>query len=548
MEAYILALVILALYAAVAVAGHVAGVWKRVGVSFQGPVMLWRTRRGRESMQRVARADAFWRRYSAAGLVVMAAMTAGILSFLLWTGFSSPDLPKASAASEEIGPGLPTDGILATAAYGLAGFVLAVVVHELAHGVVTLWSKVRLESMGVAFLGIPIGAFVEPSDEDLEKAEPEVRARIYAAGPATNIIFAVVCLFLLALVVPEAEPRLPGALVTAVAEGSPAEMAGIGAWTEVTHIGSAQITSAEDLMSHSFDSPGAPVAVNITYGRESSHVLMPQGVAITEVIGGPATNAQLRPGMIIKSLNGTVIHSSSELRSVVENSTHDAPVEITVLERGHDAAFDREWFVQNTSITSVNLTSKWLWYYTNYNWLNEEDYHNQSFLGVATAPFGAKVRDMDHLTDLYSRPYAGTGSLDEAADATVRLVSLPFIGYSPVTSPAGELYEPSGALSFVPNDIYWGLVNLVYWCFWGNLMLGLANAIPALPFDGGYFIRDAMRWGLTKPRKRLTGIEKVTHIRRLTDEGEELLVKAVTYGATVFSLVVVALLILDPLL
>jgi membrane-associated protease RseP (regulator of RpoE activity) len=229
---------------------------------------------------------------------------------------------------------------------------------------------------------------------------------------------------------------------------------------------------------------------------------------------------------------------------VIENSTHDAPVPITVLVPGEDPLLG-DWFVRSESVITVNLTSKWLWYYTHYNHLNEEEYKNISFMGIEVAPFGVTVVDSGHLTDLYAHPYAGVDGPGDILDSTVRLLALPLIGYSPVIPPATDLYEPDGVASVVPDGAFWALVNLLYWVFWGNVMLGFANVMPALPFDGGYIFRDLLRWLLEYPRSRLKGIEKVTYQRRLTEPGEELAVRLLTAAMTLATLVLVAWLILD---
>ena len=34
--------------------------------------------------------------------------------------------------------------------------------------------------------------------------------------------------------------------------------------------------------------------------------------------------------------------------------------------------------------------------------------------------------------------------------------------------------------------MFWMTAELLYWIFWLNIMLGVSNAIPAFPFDGGF--------------------------------------------------------------
>jgi len=335
--------------------------------------------------------------------------------------------------------------------------------------------------------------------------------------------------------------------VTAVGADSPGEMFGVTAWSQVVAIGDDDVSDAPSFEERWFETPGGVISLAVRYGSERRSVLLPQGIVVTEVLDGPAENSGLRQGMIIQSLNGTVIHSEAELRSVIENSTHQAPVPITVLVPGDDPLLG-DWFVRDETVVTVNLTSKWVWYYTHYNYLNDEAYKSLSFMGVEVAPFGLTVVDATHLTDLYAHPYAQTGEPEGLLDSTVRLLALPFIGYSPLLPPATDLYEPSGLASVLPDGAFWALANIIYWVFWGNVMLGFANAIPAMPFDGGYIFRSLLRWVLAYPRSRLKGIEKVTYQRRFTDPGEVILVKVLTGAMTAATLVLVAWLILDPLI
>ncbi len=542
MNWWIVASILLVAYAIVLALGEVTGAFARFGVTAYGPIILWRTRRGTAALTRLAQRARAWYAFAAVGAALSVAMMVILTLFLFWVSYSDPALPRAEAASEEVGPGIPGSSLDLALAYGALGIVVAVIVHELGHGVVAAAYRLRLDSVGVIFLAIPIGAFVEPNDHDLLDSNPLTRMKVYSAGAAANMAAALICVALLSwVVVPAADPVEDGVLVTAVAPDSPAELFGISVWSEVVGVGGSTFVNASSFYEHRFDEPGGVIGVTVRYGDERRAVVLPQGIVVTDVLDGPAENAGLKPGMVITSLNDTVIRSEAELRSVIENSTHKAPVNITVLVPGEDPALG-EWFVRDETVVTVNLTSKWLWYYTHYNYLNEEEYKNVSYMGIGVSPFGLTVVEAEHLTDLYAHPYANVGTGGGAVDSTVRLLALPFIGYSPVLPPATDLYDTG----VVPDGAFWTMVNVLYWVFWGNVMLGFANAMPALPFDGGYMFRDMLRWLFAYPRSRLKGIEKVTHQRKLTDPGEAAMVRTLTWTMTVATLVLVAWLLLDP--
>ena len=44
----------------------------------------------------------------------------------------------------------------------------------------------------------------------------------------------------------------------------------------------------------------------------------------------------------------------------------------------------------------------------------------------------------------------------------------------------------------VPFDGYWGIVHLLFWCGWININVGIFNAIPMIPLDGGYILKEGV--------------------------------------------------------
>src|SRR5439155_22747008 len=65
------------------------------------------------------------------------------------------------------------------------------ILHEFSHGILARVAKIRIRSLGLIFLIFPIGAFVEPEEEELLALPRRDRARLFAAGPAMNIVLAV---------------------------------------------------------------------------------------------------------------------------------------------------------------------------------------------------------------------------------------------------------------------------------------------------------------------------------------------------------------------
>ncbi|MBS3148556.1 site-2 protease family protein [Candidatus Woesearchaeota archaeon] len=87
--------------------------------------------------------------------------------------------------------------------YWIISIFLIALVHEFAHGVLANVHKMRVKSSGFAFLSIfvPIipAAFVEPDEVQLSAKPARSQLAVFAAGPFSNIIFAVLMFGILAL-------------------------------------------------------------------------------------------------------------------------------------------------------------------------------------------------------------------------------------------------------------------------------------------------------------------------------------------------------------
>jgi membrane-associated protease RseP (regulator of RpoE activity) len=111
---------------------------------------------------------------------------------------------------------------------GWIALVVAMVVHEGAHGVVARSLGLPVKASGLLFfLIVPIGAFVEVDEEALGVARSRDSARVWAAGAGVNFIIGIIALLLLFAVVSTMTPLTTGLAVSQVTVPSPAAKAGI---------------------------------------------------------------------------------------------------------------------------------------------------------------------------------------------------------------------------------------------------------------------------------------------------------------------------------
>ncbi len=98
--------------------------------------------------------------------------------------FGTDAISRVSAGGDILLPGINLpffEGIIALA--------VVMAVHEGAHAVLTRIARVPLLSSGIVLFGIiPIGAFVEPDEKRLEKADAPKQTRVLVAGPTANMM------------------------------------------------------------------------------------------------------------------------------------------------------------------------------------------------------------------------------------------------------------------------------------------------------------------------------------------------------------------------
>ena len=209
--------------------------------------LMWRTGRGKLFIERMAQYPTVWRRFGDVGLVMVYGTMVTMLSLLVWQAFLVSSIPKSAAVSPKLMLGLPGLNPVIPLWYGIAALAIAIVVHEFCHGILARVANVRLKALGLLFFAVPIGAFVEPDEEEMVAMRRIDRMRLYAAGPASNITLA----FLFALLfswgmVAALEPAHEGALTASVVADYAAGEAGLEPWMLLTSVNGTSIENAAD--------------------------------------------------------------------------------------------------------------------------------------------------------------------------------------------------------------------------------------------------------------------------------------------------------------
>ena len=178
-------------------------------------------------------------------------------------------------------------GVTLTSASAILYFLLSIpivlVVHEGAHGIVATLEKIKIKNGGFAIFIALFAGFVEPDEEDFDKAKKISRLRVIGAGATSNVIFAFALGAILltnpmfAIILPE--PFLgwfyespEGVLVLSVIEGGGAEQAGIKENDIISKINDVRIVSPIDFQKVNLI-PGE--VVNVTVLRDGQEIVFP---------------------------------------------------------------------------------------------------------------------------------------------------------------------------------------------------------------------------------------------------------------------------------
>jgi membrane-associated protease RseP (regulator of RpoE activity) len=409
---WILPIVILVTaYALAAYYIHKNKLWPEY-ITFYGPFMAVKTEKV-GFFDRSIRFSTFLRLYGTLG-VAMVVIVSALMTVMLFISVQHIVVQRAPlTAANELKNVLAIPGVNDFIPFTFAvwlGLLATMVVHEFGHAILCRVEGIRVKAMGVLMAVIPIGAFVEPDEEDQEKTKGLAKMRMFGAGITNNILLGVACfalvVFLLGFAVPVPTPLIHGVYVD-----SPANAAGV------------------------------------------------------------------TPNSIIREVNGIPVSSRDEVATLL-NTTKPGD-SITLL-------------TENKGLTSVHTL-------TLAAWPDEMSGRTSGFMGVT-------YYDAPTVKEQFRLFYEPVG-----------LIILLAIPIYTITDPASwsqfsllTIDSVEALMWQVPFPQYWTVIQLLFWCGWFNLVVGTFNALPLVPLDGGYILREGVdrimdRRGLLKYSAYVSG-------------------------------------------
>lgn len=215
---------------------------------FFGMVLMVRTGKGKETLEKVSKPRKFWRAYGELSLWVcwgaMFFVAAGIILAIV-SAILYGNQAEARPVSELVAiPGLSP---IIPLGWGVIAFVVCLVIHEFGHGIQARAHGMRVRNFGLLMAGpLPLGAFAEPEYNEIVNSPRRERQRMFAAGPATNIFAAFILIVLLGQVAGQFSAADPGVHSSQIIVDSGADEAGLEAWDVITTINGTEISTSDD--------------------------------------------------------------------------------------------------------------------------------------------------------------------------------------------------------------------------------------------------------------------------------------------------------------
>ncbi|MCW3999811.1 MAG: site-2 protease family protein [Candidatus Bathyarchaeota archaeon] len=220
-------------------------------VDFKFPLLILRTKRFARVFETLGRMRGV--KYVSWLFLIFVPFVAGIALYLLLNSLvATITNPLVGQVARELGPGavllLPGLNPMLPIVYGWLAIVVAIVIHEGAHGVIARNVDLRVKSSGLLFfLIIPIGAFVDVDEEQIKTARARRSLKVMAGGVGGNVLVGVVCLIGLLLVVGSLAPIVDGVYISQATDGMPAQAAGLKAEDILVSIDNVTITDSAGL-------------------------------------------------------------------------------------------------------------------------------------------------------------------------------------------------------------------------------------------------------------------------------------------------------------
>jgi len=198
--------------------------------------------------------------------------------------------------------------------------------------------------------------------------------------------------------------------------------------------------------------------------------------------GYPAEEAGVMPGTIIFAIDNTSVSSLADISAVLAGTKPNQTITLYGEYRGTPQTYD-------ITLTSIppDLAGNIL--------VSGSD---SGFIGVSFSE-PSVITNALHTLMYPSSPLGAAGSL-------LTFLALPFSSIAGSAALSFLIVDtPDPAILAAPFTGFWEIIHILYWCAWINILLGIFNALPLGPFDGGQMLRESLRsWFVSRGKDEKT--------------------------------------------
>ena len=523
-------------------------------VRVSGPITTLHTQRGKVVLDWLARPKRFWRAWGNFGIGIALVVMIGAFLLVMTAAYGVfTDPPEATAVNQPrnvlVIPGVNDFLPLSAAPEIVFGLLVGLVVHEGGHGLLCRVEDIEIESMGLALLTvIPLGAFVEPDEENRQRADRGGQTRMFAAGVTNNFAVSALAFLLLFGPVVGAIAPVAGVPIGNTVPGSAAADANIARGDVITAVGGQSVANENDLDA-ALAEADRRVSLTVDGGEETRQVRVTRSLLVTGAVPGvvPGIEVSASQSPEIVAVNGTEVHTERAFEAALEEravatirtaegTTATAPMGAYVprLTEGGPLAqaasanaslivtrIGDERIVDSDTLQTVLDARQPGERVTVEAYADGERRTYDVTLGPSSQDDGARLgvyisegSSGITTTDLGIDPYpaerflallgggasggggGGIGSFLSGIGAALVLplasvidppLSYNFAGF---VDPITNFYTIQGPLAAFGGAVF-ALANVLFWIGWINIQLAFFNCIPTFPLDGGHILRTS---------------------------------------------------------
>ncbi len=492
------------------------------GIVTSGPLVMIKTKLGIKMMDRLAKYKRFWRVCGFASRIITILLMGYIVILLVIDVIAIPGMTTTGGLGIEYALAIPGLNPMLPIVYGWIALIISMVVHETAHGIQTRANDMNVKATGVIHCVVPLGAFVEPDEEQVQKCSRRARMDLYAAGITTNFILAMILFAAMVggLTGGMASDFEDSPAVYGIVADSPAHVSGIPSSAIITTIAFEEenpfeVKTLDELNNYIDSHHYGDYTISYIYKDTKDAVTMPIGAYVKSVVeGGPAYTEGI-PG-----------------NSFIISMTQYEPDQKTQIGPEYEFGTSESWtdFINGTKENQVYKV-KYVYVGTGVEkevFVKLGNNNGKGYLGV-TVPTtsGITFTTPNEVLQTAVNPFHNRETIQEQAIGFLSYLSSAFAGFSPIPESTQWWFHST---SFIPDDIFWIGMKLIYWTFWLNILLGVTNALPAVPFDGGFLFMGGVDYLLEKigrmkdTEKREALASKITTVSSILSIGALILV------------------------